>query len=519
MPYRPVLLIVLDGWGNGPAGPGNAVQAADTPEMDRLLGSYPNATLRCSGRDVGLPEGQMGNSEVGHLNLGAGRIVYQWITRIDAAIEDGSFFQNQTFLEAIDHANASNHALHLMGLIGAGGVHASQEHLLALLRLTHDRGISRVFVHAFMDGRDTPPHSGLGFMTELTQAMREIGVGQIASISGRYYAMDRDRRWDRTEKAYDAIVSGTGVSATDPLAAIQASYDAGVTDEFILPIVVEEDGSPVATVEDGDSIIVFNFRSDRPRQIVHAIADPAFDGFERSAVRHDLDVVTMTEYQEGLPVHVAFPPDNVEMPLARVISEADKRQFHTAETEKYAHVTYFLNGGREEPFPGEDRKLIQSPKVATYDLQPEMSAAGVRDSIIDAVESGDYDFITANFANGDMVGHTGVFKAAVAAVETVDGCLAELLKHVLAHNGAAIVTADHGNAEEMLIPGTDQVWTAHTTNPVPVVLVVPDNSPLRHADLRPDGRLADVAPTVLELMGLPQPEEMTGQSLIQTRDT
>jgi 2,3-bisphosphoglycerate-independent phosphoglycerate mutase len=515
MPYRPVLLLVLDGWGNAPDGPGNAVKAADTPEMDRLLSTYPNATLRCSGLDVGLPADQMGNSEVGHLNLGAGRIVYQWITRIDAAIEDGSFFRNPTFLEAIDRAISSDHALHLMGLIGDGGVHASQEHLLALLRLAHDRGTSRVFVHAFMDGRDTPPHSGLGFMTELTEAMRDIGTGRVASICGRYYAMDRDRRWDRTAKAYNAIVNGDGARATDPLAAIQASYDAGVTDEFIIPIVLEDHGAPIATVQDGDSIIVFNFRSDRPRQIVHAIADPAFDGFGRANVPQNLDVVTMTEYQEGLPVHVAFPPENVDMPLARVISEAGKTQFHTAETEKYAHVTYFLNGGREDSFPGEDRKMTQSPKVATYDLQPEMSAAGVRDSIIDAVESDAYDFIMANFANGDMVGHTGVFAAAVKAVETVDACLADLLTHVLAHNGAALVTADHGNAEEMLIPGTDQVWTAHTTNPVPVVLVAPDNSPLRHATLRPDGRLADVAPTILELMGLPKPDEMTGKSLIQ----
>jgi 2,3-bisphosphoglycerate-independent phosphoglycerate mutase len=458
----------------------------------------------------------MGNSEVGHLNLGAGRIVYQWITRIDAAIEDGSFFQNQTFLAAIDRANSSGRALHLLGLIGDGGVHASQEHLLALLRLAHDRGMSRVFIHAFVDGRDTPPNSGLGYMTDLTTAIGDIGVGQIASISGRYYAMDRDRRWDRTEKAYDAIVSGKGTRATEPVAAIRASYEAGVTDEFIVPVVLEANGVPVATVQDGDSIIVFNFRSDRPRQIVHAIADPDFDGFERSAVRHELDVVTMTEYQEGLPVQVAFPPENVDMPLARVISEVGKTQFHTAETEKYAHVTYFLNGGREEPFPGEDRKMIPSPKVATYDLQPEMSAAGVRDAIIDAVESNNYDFIMANFANDDMVGHTGVFDAAVKAVETVDQCVAELLPHVLAHDGAAIITADHGNAEEMLIPGTDQVWTAHTTNPVPVVLVVPDDSPLRHATLRPDGRLADVAPTILELMGVKQPGEMNGKSLVQT---
>ena len=517
MPYRPVLLIVLDGWGNGPVDPGNAVLAANTPEMDRLLATYPSASLRCSGRDVGLPTGQMGNSEVGHLNLGAGFIVYQSITRIDAAIEDGSFSANPAFHGAIDHARDTGHALHLIGLIGDGGVHASQEHLLALLRLARDQDVQQVYVHAIMDGRDTPPHSGLGFMNDLLESMREIGVGRVATISGRYYAMDRDRRWERTKKAYDAIVRGVGVKATDPSAAIQTSYDAGVTDEFIDPLVLlGADGKPVATIKDGDSVIVFNFRSDRPRQIVHAIADPAFDGFDRGEVLTDLSVVTMTEYQRGLPVQVAFPPQNVEVPLARVISDAGKTQFHTAETEKYAHVTYFLNGGREEPFPGEDRKLVPSPKVATYDLQPEMSAAGVRDAIIGALASGTYDFIMANFANGDMVGHTGVFSVAVKAVETVDACLSEVLDHVLVQGGAAIVTADHGNAEEMLIPGTDQVWTAHTTNPVPVVLVVPDSTALRQSTLRPDGLLADVAPTILQLMGITPPEQMTGKSLISS---
>lgn len=515
MPYRPVVLIVLDGWGIGPDDPGNAVHAADTPTMDRLQLNYPTSSLLCSGRDVGLPAGQMGNSEVGHLNLGAGFVVYQWITRIDASIEDRSFFQTPAFSSAFDHVRQTGGALHILGLLGNGGVHASQDHLVALLQLAHDRNVERVFVHGFMDGRDTPPHSGLGFLNELLGSMASIGTGQIASISGRYYAMDRDQRWERTKKAYDAIVDGNGVRVTNPIAAIQASYDAGVTDEFIDPLVIEDSqGDPVATVKDGDSVIVVNFRSDRPRQIVHAIADPAFDGFDRGTVRHDLYVVTMTEYQQGLPVHVAFPPENVEMPLARVISEAGKTQFHTAETEKYAHVTYFLNGGQEQPFPGEDRKLIPSPKVATYDLQPQMSAQGVADAIIEAVGSDRYDFVMANFANGDMVGHTGVFAAAVKAIETVDGCLDAVLTHILEHNGVAIVTADHGNAEQMLVPGTNEVWTAHTTNPVPVILVAPDDSPIRHAGLRSGGRLADVAPTVLGLLGIPQPREMTGRSLI-----
>lgn len=516
MPNRPVVLIVLDGWGIAPKDPGNAILAANTPTMDRLQATYPTSSLRCSGRDVGLPDGQMGNSEVGHLNLGAGYVVYQWISRIDASIEDGEFYANPAFAAAIDHIASTDGALHLLGLIGDGGVHASQKHLLALLKLAHDKGVERVFVHAFMDGRDTPPHSGIGFMQDLLESISDIGTGKIASISGRYFAMDRDRRWDRTKKAYDAIVGGKGVAVTDPLAAIQSSYDAGVTDEFIDPIVIEDGGgSPVATIEDGDSVIVFNFRSDRPRQIVHAISDPAFDGFTRDSVRQELYVVTMTEYQEDLPVHVAFPPENVKMPLARVISEAGKTQFHAAETEKYAHVTYFLNGGREEPFAGEERKLIHSPKVATYDLQPEMSAFPVTDAVVEAVDSDRFDFVMVNYANGDMVGHTGVFSAAVKAVETVDQCLARVLQHILDKEGVAIVTADHGNAEEMLVPGTKDVWTAHTTNPVPVIFIAPDDSPLRHAKLRSGGRLADVAPTVLQLIGISQPKEMTGQSLIE----
>ncbi len=514
MAYRPAVLIVLDGWGNGPDDPGNAVRAADTQTMDRLQASYPTSFLRASGRDVGLPEGQMGNSEVGHLNLGAGFVVYQWITRIDAAIEDGSFFENAAFASAIDHVKETGGALHLMGLLGTGGVHASQEHLIALLKLAHEKNVQKVIVHVFTDGRDTPPHSGLDYMKHLIASMADIGVGEIASVSGRYYAMDRDRRWERTKKAYDAIILAKGPTARDPLQAIQDSYDRNVTDEFIEPVViVDNQGKPVGEVHDGDSIIVYNFRSDRPRQITHAIADPAFKDFDRGKVCKDLFVVTMTEYQEGIPVHVAFPPQNVEMPLARVISEAGKTQFHTAETEKYAHVTYFLNGGREEPFPGEDRTLVPSPKVATYDLQPEMSAYPLTDVVLEAVDSGRYDFVMVNFANGDMVGHTGVFPAAVKAIETVDMCLAKIVDHVLAQHGVALVTADHGNAEEMLVPGTSEIWTAHTTNTVPLIFVAPDDSPLRHATLR-DGRLADIAPTILRLLDIPQPQQMTGHSLI-----
>ncbi|HEU5422016.1 MAG TPA: 2,3-bisphosphoglycerate-independent phosphoglycerate mutase [Nitrolancea sp.] len=515
MADRPVVLVILDGWGLAPPDPGNAVRAARTPTMDRLSASYPYTTLRASGLDVGLPAGQMGNSEVGHLNLGAGFVVYQWISRIDAAIADGSFFQNPALVGAVERAKSSGRNLHLLGLLGNGGVHASQQHLYALLRLAQQHGLERVFVHAFTDGRDTPPTSGEGFMRELLEQMRALGVGRVASVSGRYYAMDRDQRWPRTAQAYDAVVCGKGAIAPDPLAAITRSYTAEVTDEFILPtVIVGQDQRPLAPIQPGDSVIVYNFRSDRPRQLTQALSEPGFAAFERCATPSNLAIITMTEYEKDLPVTVAFPPQDVEYPLARILAQAGLAQFHTAETEKYAHVTYFFNGGREEPFPGEERRLVPSPKVATYDLQPEMSAAGVTEGVVGAIRSGRDAFIIVNFANCDMVGHTGVFAAAVNAVETADRCLREVIEATLAAGGVALVTADHGNAEEMLIPGTKEVWTAHTTNPVPFVLVAPVGDPLRHAKLRAGGRLADVAPTVLAVLGLPQPPVMTGQSLI-----
>ena len=514
---RPVVLVVLDGWGLGRAEPGNAVLAAATPVMDRLWATYPHATLRTSGEDVGLPAGQMGNSEVGHLNLGAGFVVYQWLTRLDRAVADGSFFANPTFLAAVDHARLAGGTLHLMGLVGDGGVHSHSRHLAALLRLTRDQGLTRVAVHTFTDGRDTSPTSGLGYVADLERMMAEFGVGRIATVAGRYYAMDRDQRWERTQRAYDAIVRGIGERATSAVEAIRRSYEAGVTDEFIVPTVIAAAGEPPVTVRPGDSVVFFNFRADRARQLTQALVEPDFAGFARGEPVPDMYVATMSRYEPGLPVHVAFESQDVVCPVGRAVSDAGLAQFHSAETEKYAHVTYFFNGGREEPFPGEERVLVPSPKVATYDLQPEMSAPGVTDAVVAAIGSGRYAFVIVNFANCDMVGHTGVFDAAMRAVETVDACLGRIVEATLAADGVALVTADHGNAEEMIDRETGRPMTAHTTNPVPVILVAPEDHPLRHARLREDGRLAAVAPTVLGLLGLPIPAEMTELGLIKAR--
>jgi 2,3-bisphosphoglycerate-independent phosphoglycerate mutase len=510
----PVVLVILDGWGIGRDEPGNAALHADTPTMDRLWASYPHATLLTSGEAVGLPAGQMGNSEVGHMNIGAGFVVYQWLTRLDRAIATSEFAANPAFNAAIDRVLANGGSLHLLGLVSDGGVHSHIRHLEALLRLAHDRGLpaERVVVHAFTDGRDTSPHGGKGYIRELEQAMAEIGVGRIGTVSGRYYAMDRDRRWERTRAAYDAIVHGIGERASSAEEAIERSYAAGVTDEFIVPTVID-DGSGAATIRPGDSAIFFNFRADRGRQLSEALVSETFSGWKRGPRLSDLCLVTMARYEEGLPVDVAFLPMDVVNPLARVISEAGMKQFHSAETEKYAHVTFFLNGGREAPFPGEDRTLVPSPKVATYDLQPEMSAPQVTDVVVAAIESGKYDFVVVNFANGDMVGHTGVFAAAVCAIETVDACLALVIDATLARHGVALITADHGNAEEMIDRVTGAAMTSHTTNPVPVVLVAPEESPARHAILH-EGRLAAVAPTLLQLLGLPEPAEMTEPSLL-----
>ena len=511
---RPVVLVILDGWGIGRDEPGNAILNADTPTMDRLWAEYPRATLLTSGEAVGLPAGQMGNSEVGHTNIGAGFVVYQWLTRIDRAIADGEFAANPVLNRAIDRALANGGSLHLLGLVSDGGVHSHIRHLEALLRLAHARGLppDQVVVHAFTDGRDTSPLSGFGFLDELETAMEEIGVGRIGTVSGRYYAMDRDRRWERTRKAYDAIVNGIGERAPSAAEAVRRAYADGITDEFILPTVIG-DGSGAARIRPGDSAIFFNFRADRGRQLSEALVGVTFGGWERGPRLPGLHLVTLARYEEGLEAEIAFPPMDVTNPLARVISEAGLAQLHTAETEKYPHVTFFLNGGREEPFLGESRVLIPSPKVATYDLQPEMSAPEVTDAVVGAIESGEYRFVIVNFANGDMVGHTGVFTAAVRAIETVDVCLGRVLAATLAAGGVALVTADHGNAEEMIDAETGAPMTAHTTNPVAVVLVAPEDHPLRRAQLRHGGRLSAVAPTVLQLMGLAIPESMSEPSL------
>ncbi len=507
---RPVVLVVLDGWGLGRDEPGNAVLAARTPTMDRLWDAYPHATLRCSGEDVGLPSGQMGNSEVGHLNLGAGRVVYQWLTRIDRAITEEVLASLATLQAVADHLAASGGTLHLLGLISEGGVHSHLRHVIALLRWARAAGITRVVVHAFTDGRDTSPTSGLQSIAALQSSMQELGLGRVATVSGRYYAMDRDHRWERTQLAFGAITSGVGPRFDSAAEVLRQSYAAGITDEFIIPTVIDEASPPAA----GDSLLFFNFRSDRMRQLVDAFATPAFQAFPRPSLPDDLFIATMSRYEETLPVHVIFPSEDIEAPIARLVSETDVAQFHVAETEKYAHVTFFFNGGRETPFPGEERLMVPSPKVATYDLQPEMSAAGVMDTVIAAITSGHYAFTIVNFANCDMVGHTGSFDATVKAVETVDRCLELVVNATLSSGGAAIVTADHGNAEEMIDRETGQPMTAHTTNPVPVVLITPDDHPGRHHTLRPDGRLSAVTATLLDLLGLPVPGEMNEPSLL-----
>ncbi|MCA9864282.1 MAG: 2,3-bisphosphoglycerate-independent phosphoglycerate mutase [Thermomicrobiales bacterium] len=510
----PVVLVILDGWGVGRDEPGNAVLHADTPVMDHLWASYPHATLRTSGEDVGLPAGQMGNSEVGHTNLGAGFVVYQWLTRLDRAIASGEFAANPVLNQAMDRILANGQTLHLLGLVSDGGVHSHSRHLEALLRLAAAKGLpaDRVVVHVITDGRDTAPTAGLGYVARLQQALMDTGVGRIGTVSGRYYAMDRDRRWERTRLAYDAMVNGQGPTADSASEAISAAYAAGITDEFIVPTIIAPDAA--ARMKPEDSVIFFNFRADRGRQLSEALVSEHFSGWERGPRLPGLYLATMARYEESLPAEVAFPPMDVEHPLARVISEAGLAQLHAAETEKYPHVTFFFNGGREAPYAGEERVLVASPKVATYDLQPEMSAAQLTDAVVAAIASGAFNFVIVNFANGDMVGHTGVLPAAIQAVEAVDASLGRIVAATLEQGGSALVTADHGNAEEMIDPHTGGPMTAHTTNQVPVVLVTPEESPLRHAQLRGDGRLAGVAPTVLQLLGVAAPPEMTEPPLL-----
>ena len=511
---RPVLLTILDGLGERTDIVGNAVKQARTPNLDRWRSSCPTTLIYAAEKYVGLPPGQMGNSEVGHLNLGAGFVVMQDITRIDSSVEDGSFFHNDAFLNAVAHARTHNSHIHVMGLLGNGGVHSHIAHQIALLEFAKRAGVKQVFLHVFTDGRDTLPRSGAGFLAELEAAMQRIGIGKIASVTGRYYAMDRDKRWERTRMAYEAMVLGIGEHVSTAADAIQHAYANDVTDEFIKPaVVVNSDGTPVATIATGDAIIGFNFRADRMRQITRAFVMPDFDGFSRPFL-NNLYYVCMTEYEKDLPVVIAFANDDVEVPLAKVISDAGLTQLHAAETEKYPHVTFYFNGGREVPFPGEQRFMVASPKVATYDLQPEMSAEGLRDGILEAIASDAYDVIIVNFANPDMVGHTGVIPAVITAVETVDRCAGALVDAVVAKGGVAIVTADHGNAEYMIDEATGGPFTAHTINQVPVMLVAAPDSPYNGVTLRTGGRLSDIAPTVLDLLGLEKAPQMTGMSLI-----
>lgn len=503
-------LMILDGFGERAETAGNAVLAAKTPNIDALKKQYPWTRIGASGMSVGLPDGQMGNSEVGHLNIGAGRIVYQELTRITKAISDGDFFQKEEFLGAIENAKQKGTALHLMGLLSDGGVHSHIEHLFALVELAKRQGLEKVYIHCFMDGRDVPPESGKGYMEQLCKKLEEIGVGQVATVMGRYYAMDRDNRWERVQKAYEAMVLGQGEQNSCPVAAMQASYNAGVTDEFVLPTVIVKDGAPVAKIVADDSIIFFNFRPDRAREITRTLIDPAFDGFEREYF--PVYYVCMTQYDKTFPnVHVAYKPQVLSNTLGEYLAKNGKKQFRIAETEKYAHVTFFFNGGVEQPNEGEDRFLIPSPKVATYDLQPEMSAYEVAEKACEMIRSGNYDAMILNFANPDMVGHTGVMEAAVKACEAVDECVGKVVAAIREVGGEVIITADHGNSEMMIDPETKGPFTAHTTNLVPCILV---SDARKNAKLKEGGILADLAPTILELMGLPKPEEMEGSSLI-----
>lgn len=507
MAKKPVMLIILDGFGIGKEYPGNAVLLANKPNFDRLSKKYPTTRLEASGLAVGLPHGQMGNSEVGHLNIGSGRVVYQELTKITKAIEDGDFFQKEEFLDAIDNVKRNNSKMHLMGLVSDGGVHSHNTHLYGLLELMKRNSVDNVYVHAILDGRDVPPTIGKEHIKELEEKMDEVGVGKIATVSGRYYTMDRDKRWERVQLAYDALTLGKGKEDVDAVKAVEKSYKEGINDEFIIPTVIKDNNAPVATIDSGDSVIFFNFRPDRAREITRAIVDENFDGFKREKEVKTY-YVTMTEYDKTIPnVHVAYKNEPIVNTLGEYISNNGLSQLRAAETEKYAHVTFFFNGGREEPFENEDRALIPSSKVATYDLKPEMSAYEVKDEILNRIKMDKYDLIILNFANPDMVGHTGVIPATVKAVETVDECLGEIMDLLEDVGGAAIITSDHGNAEEEL-DGNGNPVTSHTTNKVPLILVGDKNIKLR------EGILADLAPTLLELLGLEKPKEMTGESLI-----
>ena len=500
---KPLVLMILDGFGIAPK-EGNAIAAANKPNLEKIFAENPHTQIGASGMDVGLPDGQMGNSEVGHTNIGAGRIVYQELTRITKSAQDGDMMQNEALLKAMHNAKENGKALHFMGLLSDGGVHSHNTHLYALLEMAKKLGLEKVFVHCFMDGRDVPPSSGKDYVKQLMDKLQEIGVGKIATVMGRYYAMDRDNRWERVEKAYAAMVYGEGEQADCPLCAMQNSYDKEVTDEFVVPTVVQG-AEPISA---GDSVIFYNFRPDRAREITRTLVDPDFTGFERKKGFFPLTYVCMTQYDATMPnVEVAYKPESLTNTFGEYISNKGLTQLRIAETEKYAHVTFFFNGGVEKQYPGEDRILVKSPSVATYDLQPEMSAYEVTDKMVEAVKSGKYDALILNYANCDMVGHTGVFEAAVKAVEAVDTCVGRVVEAVKEMGGCVLLTADHGNADKM-VDEDGEPFTAHTTNPVPFCVI---NHPCK---LREGGRLADIAPTMLQVLGLEQPKEMTGESLI-----
>jgi 2,3-bisphosphoglycerate-independent phosphoglycerate mutase len=508
MKKKPVMLMILDGFGISEKEEGNAIKAAHKPNFDKYYKKYPHTKLGASGLSVGLPEGQMGNSEVGHLNIGAGRIVYQALTRITKSIEERDFFENEALNKAMDNCLKNNSSLHLLGLLSPGGVHSHTDHLKGLLKLAKEKGLEDVYIHAFTDGRDVPPSSAGSYIKDMESYIKQIGLGEIATVSGRYYAMDRDNRWERVELAYNALVYGEGKKAKSALEAVQNSYEDGKTDEFIIPTVIEERGNPIATIKDEDSVIFFNFRPDRARQLTRAINDKVFKGFKRNNL--NIEFVTMTEYDSTLEnVDVAFKNKLHKNTLGEYLSSKGKRQLRIAETEKYAHVTFFFNGGVEKPNENEDRDLIPSPKVATYDLKPEMSAREVTSEVLNELNQDKYDTIILNFANPDMVGHTGKFEAAKKAVEVVDECLGKIVDEVLKKDGTVFITADHGNCEQMTNYSTGDPMTAHTTNEVPFLFVSNNSKALRQ-----DGILADISPTILDVMGLEKPSEMTGKSLI-----
>ncbi len=507
MKKRPVLLAILDGYGKSDLKEGNAIYSADTPRMDAISANHPSTVIHASGMDVGLPDGQMGNSEVGHTNIGAGRIVYQELTRITKSIDDGDFFANEELVNACENCVKNGSDLHVMGLLSDGGVHSHIKHLFAIIELAKKKNVNNVYVHCFLDGRDVSPTSGIDFAKMLVAKIRELGYGEIASVMGRYYAMDRDNRWERVSKAYDAIVKGEGQICDSIVTAIENSYNADVTDEFVVPTVIGKDGKPNGTLKANDSVVFFNFRPDRAREITRTIVDPAFDGFEREYF--ETYYVCMTQYDASMPnVHIAFKPQKLTNTLGEIVSKLGLKQLRIAETEKYAHVTFFFNGGIEKVYEGEDRILVNSPKVATYDMQPEMSAYEVTDRLLEAIDTDKYDVIILNFANCDMVGHTGDMNAAIKAVEAVDECIGKVYDKVMEKDGVILITADHGNAEQMIDPVDKSVFTAHSTNVVPLII-----AGLGDVELK-SGRLADLAPTMLDIMDVDLPDDMTGESLI-----